>query len=342
MLFNYVIEKVQLGEVEVQSLFRQIVAGLVTAHGLGVAHRDLKLENLLLSRDMKTAKIGDFGLASTAETVSELTDSVLRNTRCGSLSYAAPELLAGLPYDPFLADIWSLGICLAALLFGKIPFQAATPKDQHFVLFGQALSSHQPTILDALQEQRPLSTAAMLTLKACLVPDPTQRASIQNLSQIPWACLGAAPCPAPTVAASPSLAGGSTTPLIRHLGWKIPDLRLEQARSEFQEAIAHAGIIIRTVKPGLYALGAVGAMSASVNWNGKTVKVEWNRNGTCPFQMRDIYQKVRGCFEEIRGHRLASNFKPSDEPESLTTETSSLGKRNASSDTQETRCAKSC
>lgn len=347
MLFNYVIEKVTLEEEEVQSLFRQIVEGLGTAHALGVAHRDLKLENLLLTRDLRTAKIGDFGLAVAINTVSETTHSVLNNTRCGSLAYAAPELLAGVPYNPFAADMWSLGICLSAMLFGRVPFQAATDKDQHFAKFKLELNQGKPNILDALGLKGKCSPEAIMALKACLTPDPEERATVEVLKEMPWACLGR-PTNYPKVASS--LAGGSTEPLMRHLGWAIPDVRLDAARAELAQAITTAGMSITITEPGLFTVGDDGEIQVSVNYSGKNVKVEWSRNQATPFQMKEVYQKVRACFEEIRGHRLASNFKPSDrKPESssagptlssLAPESSSLGKRNATSDDDITRSPK--
>ncbi len=80
-------------------------------HALNVYHRDLKPENILLD-DNDQVKIADFGLAAMVHQVRE-DASFLRHTKCGSLMYAAPEVLlsdASRGYDAAKADIWSLGI----------------------------------------------------------------------------------------------------------------------------------------------------------------------------------------------------------------------------------------
>lgn len=82
---------------------------------MGVVHRDLKPENILL--DYKyNVKLVDFGLSNI------FTRGETLATACGSPCYAAPEMLAGLPYDPAKVDLWSAGIILYAMCFGYLPF----------------------------------------------------------------------------------------------------------------------------------------------------------------------------------------------------------------------------
>lgn len=84
-------------------------------HKLNIAHRDLKPENCLLDQNKKI-KIVDFGLSNIYEKYGKL------KTACGSPCYAAPEMIAGLHYDGFKSDIWSLGIIFYATLCGYLPF----------------------------------------------------------------------------------------------------------------------------------------------------------------------------------------------------------------------------
>jgi serine/threonine protein kinase len=76
---------------------------------------DLKIENVLLTTD-GTVKLIDFGLSN------YFREQALLDTYCGSLYFAAPELLLGRKYVGPEIDIWSLGVILYVLLVGKVPF----------------------------------------------------------------------------------------------------------------------------------------------------------------------------------------------------------------------------
>ncbi|KAJ0388778.1 hypothetical protein ATCC90586_011231 [Pythium insidiosum] len=87
---------------------------------MDIAHRDVSLENVLLSRGME-AKICDFGLSTSA--------SQWATGAVGKLYYMAPEVVRGEPYDPVLADVWALGIVLFVMLTGSPLFRVAEPSD---------------------------------------------------------------------------------------------------------------------------------------------------------------------------------------------------------------------
>ena len=107
-LFNYLVEHRRLDENQAMMFFRQIIYGLEYLHSLGICHRDLKPENILLDANLNV-KIADFGFARFVKTS-------IAETSCGSPHYAAPEVIAGQPYDGRCADIWSCGVILFALL----------------------------------------------------------------------------------------------------------------------------------------------------------------------------------------------------------------------------------
>ena len=80
-----------------------------------VIHRDLKTENILLTKD-KNIKISDFGLAKILTSLSEMA-----STKCGTHTTIAPEILEGKKYS-YSADIWSLGCVFYELWVGISPF----------------------------------------------------------------------------------------------------------------------------------------------------------------------------------------------------------------------------
>uniref|UniRef100_A0A3B4WMG7 non-specific serine/threonine protein kinase n=1 Tax=Seriola lalandi dorsalis TaxID=1841481 RepID=A0A3B4WMG7_SERLL len=108
-------------------IFRGIAAGLAHCHSCGVVHRDLKIENVLLTND--GVKLIDFGLshAHSLDSDGSWANEQLLDI-CGSHGYIAPEVVLsrepGSGYDSYAADVWSLGVCLVAMLGGFLPFAA--------------------------------------------------------------------------------------------------------------------------------------------------------------------------------------------------------------------------
>ena len=118
-LFEFIVAHGRLHETQACRIFRQVVLGVDACHAMGVAHRDLKPENMLIDAACNV-KVIDFGLSN----VFSQPDELLR-TACGSPCYAAPEMVAGKRYRGAAADVWSLGVCLFAMLCGYLPFEDA-------------------------------------------------------------------------------------------------------------------------------------------------------------------------------------------------------------------------
>lgn len=100
-------------------LLDPIVEGLAAAHAAGLVHRDVKPENVLISRS-GWVKIGDFGLSRAVTTTTNT------GTLLGTVGYIAPELVNGEGGDA-RSDIYSAGIMLYELLTGEQPFHGQVP-----------------------------------------------------------------------------------------------------------------------------------------------------------------------------------------------------------------------
>ncbi len=105
---------------EAVNIMKQLVSAVEHAHKMGIIHRDIKSQNVLV-KDDGTVKLSDFGIASMVG-VSDLTKT---DTVIGSVHYMAPELAQGKPVQ-VQADIYSLGIVFFELLTGDVPYHSET------------------------------------------------------------------------------------------------------------------------------------------------------------------------------------------------------------------------
>ena len=106
----------KINEEEAKKLFKQTVEGISYLHKKNVAHRDIKLENILLDGS-KTIKIIDLGFSIVTQ------KDKLLNIFCGTPSYMSPELATKKEYQGSHADVWALGVLLYVFLCGKFPFK---------------------------------------------------------------------------------------------------------------------------------------------------------------------------------------------------------------------------
>jgi eukaryotic-like serine/threonine-protein kinase len=106
---------------EALSVMDPVLAGLAAAHQAGIAHRDVKPENVLITADGRV-KVVDFGLARASAAVS----NTRAGTIIGSVSYIAPEQVTGAKTDE-RTDVYSAGIMLFEMLTGRVPFTGETP-----------------------------------------------------------------------------------------------------------------------------------------------------------------------------------------------------------------------
>jgi serine/threonine-protein kinase len=109
---------------EIAALIAMEIGGaLAHAHGLGIIHRDVKPENVMIRKD-GLLKLMDFGIAQ----VVDLQRMTVTGQLLGSPAYMAPELVEGKPLD-FRTDVFSVGIMLYQLATGSLPFSGKNPHE---------------------------------------------------------------------------------------------------------------------------------------------------------------------------------------------------------------------
>lgn len=184
-LFDLVCAKGRLSEDVSRQHFHRLIDGVAYCHSKGVYHRDLKPENLLLN-DNGEILISDFGLSALSQGSAE--GSMLQ-TACGTPNYVAPEVIADDSdgYSGAPADIWSCGVILYLLASGTLPFDdVSTPR-----LFQK---------IKHAKYVRPSFFSPSLTalVEKMLQPDPTKRATIQDIQQDAWFSVNYVPIPTPS------------------------------------------------------------------------------------------------------------------------------------------------
>ncbi|CAG8489722.1 1988_t:CDS:2 [Diversispora eburnea] len=167
-MLDYIISHGKLKEKHARKFARQIVSALDYCHRNSIVHRDLKIENILISKS-GSIKIIDFGLSNLYSPRSHL------STFCGSLYFAAPELLNAKLYTGPEVDVWSFGIVLYVLVCGKVPFD-----DQSMPAL------HAKIKRGVVEYPGWLSSDCKHLLSRMLVTNPIHRASLAEVINHPW------------------------------------------------------------------------------------------------------------------------------------------------------------
>ena len=117
-LKNYIARKGKLSVKEATSIAIQVSLGLEAAHNVGIIHRDVKPQNIIISTDGKV-KLSDFGIAKAINS-NTITANVM-----GSVHYSSPEQVRG-GFSDAKSDIYSLGITMYEMVTGRVPFDGDT------------------------------------------------------------------------------------------------------------------------------------------------------------------------------------------------------------------------
>lgn len=117
-LKHYIEKKIRLTVKEAVSIAIQVSMGIEAAHNNGIIHRDIKPQNIIISKEGKV-KVADFGIAKAASS-----DTVTSHAM-GSVHYTSPEQARG-GYSDAKSDIYSIGVTLFEMVTGHVPFDGET------------------------------------------------------------------------------------------------------------------------------------------------------------------------------------------------------------------------
>ncbi|XP_053135573.1 testis-specific serine/threonine-protein kinase 1-like [Hemicordylus capensis] len=174
-LLEFVKTKGAMPEEIARKMFRQLCAAIKYCHDADIVHRDLKCENLLLDKDYHI-KLSDFGFAKRLARDDE--GKVIHSkTFCGSAAYAAPEVLQGIPYEPKIYDIWSLGIILYIMVCGSMPYDDSNIRKM--LKLQKEHRVHFP-------KSKNLTTECKDLIYRMLQPDVTRRLRIEEVINHIW------------------------------------------------------------------------------------------------------------------------------------------------------------
>jgi serine/threonine protein kinase len=168
-LLDYINSQGAVPEKRARIIFKQLLQSLQFLHQAGYVHRDVKPENVFLTENHKSIKLGDFGFAARWRPDRTLDACV------GTFPYTAPEVLDQRQYVGPEVDAWSCGTVLLAMLTARIPF-AAPSKKQSLAQLRKGeftLPAH-------------VSPRAADLLSHLLQPDPLLRLTIEDALRHPW------------------------------------------------------------------------------------------------------------------------------------------------------------
>ncbi|CAD8066778.1 unnamed protein product [Paramecium sonneborni] len=173
------LQQSRLEENIARSFFKQIIFIIDKIHKMGIAHRDLKLENILLD-DQYKLKICDFGFA--VQYLDEQGRRIKVNDFVGTPQTAAPETYLQQPYHPVEADLFQLGVILFQICAGSSPFHNANIKcDANYQFIyrqqtGKFWEKHQSEFSPELKD----------IIVKLLAFNPNRRLSISEIQSHPW------------------------------------------------------------------------------------------------------------------------------------------------------------
>ena len=167
-IMDYILKRNYLSELVALKYFQQLINALFYLHSQNIAHRDIKIDNILLDRN-KNLKLIDFGLST------KYSHNKLLDQPCGTIVYSAPEVLEGKLYHGMLADVWSSGIVLYGMLSGYLPFSDNNDNiNKKLIIEGK------------IELPENISPCAKDLLMHMLDVNPMNRFTLQDIKNHPW------------------------------------------------------------------------------------------------------------------------------------------------------------
>ncbi|XP_010181011.1 PREDICTED: testis-specific serine/threonine-protein kinase 2 [Mesitornis unicolor] len=174
-LLDYIKNMGAMKEEVACTMFQQLASAIKYCRDLHFAHRDLKCENILLDEHLNI-KLSDFGFSKFLSQ-DENGEIILSKTFCGSVAYAAPEVLEGIPCDPRISDIWSLGVILYTMVYALMPFDDSNVKK---------MISTQKEHRISFPNTKHLTVECQDLIYHLLQPNVSQRLSIDEVLKHSW------------------------------------------------------------------------------------------------------------------------------------------------------------
>jgi serine/threonine protein kinase len=175
---------------EIHCCFKQIMNGTAYLHSMGLAHRDLKLDNCVVTKS-GIIKLIDFGSAVVFKYPYE-TEIVKAKGVVGSDPYLAPEVLVERYYDPRPLDIWSIAIMFCCMTLRRFPWKAPKQSDNSFKLFSMVPEpnpenpEHKSRSKGQYRLLRLLPHASRPLIGKMLELNPLDRATLEHIYSDPW------------------------------------------------------------------------------------------------------------------------------------------------------------
>jgi MAP/microtubule affinity-regulating kinase len=156
-------------EAECARLVFQLMSAVEFMHAQDIAHRDIKLENILIEARSGKVKLIDFGFSCLSKERLKIF--------CGTPSYMSPEIVSKKEYFGGPADIWACGVLIFTLICGTFPFKSITTEKELFRKINRGIFNY---ILPDL------STEAKDLIKCMLNVEPSERPTATIVLSHPW------------------------------------------------------------------------------------------------------------------------------------------------------------